>query len=509
MPAGSAITLRNSAEADIPTPGSGQITLFNDSDASNKPAYKDAAAAVHSLIGAPGADAPALTYQDHGNTGASVTCNATTANVHRLVLNAATVTFTFAGAPASGTPGLLRLRCIQDGTGGRLASWPGSVVWVAGVAPTLSTAAGAVDIIDFETDDGGTTWYGIVQGQRGAAGSAGTNGTAGGGVSIPYTFSTTTTDSDPGNGNLRLSNATQTSATVIRTDLLSSDGTDWSAILATLADSTNTIKGHIRLFKTSDPTKWLVFSVSSLASPSGYKNITVVNVAGSASSPFANSDAITLEFTRAGDVGASGTASVGTDPIWDAAGDLAVGTGADTAAKLTKGADGTKLTMVGGAVVWKGVVSCKAYHNTTQSISAGATASLALNSEDWDYATAVMHDTSTNNERLTVPYTGLYRLHAHVHTPDQSLNPGGAQIAAWLRLNGTSTLRGSSGGLSSTATGSGMRLEGNEIHISGEWLLTAGDYVDIQLYSQIAATVGHANAELQTTFSAVYLGPSA
>lgn len=33
--------------------------------------------------------------------------------------------------------------------------------------------------------------------------------------------------------------------------------------------------------------------------------------------------------------------SVATDVIWDAAGDLAVGTGADTAAKLTKGAAGT------------------------------------------------------------------------------------------------------------------------------------------------------------------------
>lgn len=33
--------------------------------------------------------------------------------------------------------------------------------------------------------------------------------------------------------------------------------------------------------------------------------------------------------------------SVATDAIWDAAGDLAVGTGADTAAKLTKGAAGT------------------------------------------------------------------------------------------------------------------------------------------------------------------------
>jgi len=48
--------------------------------------------------------------------------------------------------------------------------------------------------------------------------------------------------------------------------------------------------------------------------------------------------------------GAAG--SVATDAIWDAAGDLAVGSGANTATALTKGSDGEVLTMVGGAVDW-------------------------------------------------------------------------------------------------------------------------------------------------------------
>lgn len=43
--------------------------------------------------------------------------------------------------------------------------------------------------------------------------------------------------------------------------------------------------------------------------------------------------------------GSSATGNVATDPIWDAAGDLAVGTGADTAAKLTKGSDNTLLVI--------------------------------------------------------------------------------------------------------------------------------------------------------------------
>lgn len=44
--------------------------------------------------------------------------------------------------------------------------------------------------------------------------------------------------------------------------------------------------------------------------------------------------------------------SVATDAIWDAAGDLAVGSGANTAAKLTIGAVGGHLSRINGAVAW-------------------------------------------------------------------------------------------------------------------------------------------------------------
>lgn len=43
---------------------------------------------------------------------------------------------------------------------------------------------------------------------------------------------------------------------------------------------------------------------------------------------------------------------VATDAIWDAAGDLAVGSGANAAARLAKGTDGQVLGVVGGAVQW-------------------------------------------------------------------------------------------------------------------------------------------------------------
>ena len=132
---------------------------------------------------------------------------------------------------------------------------------------------------------------------------------AGVAFSIPYNFSTTTTDSDPGAGTLRLDNATQNTATTIRVDLLGSDTTTWTGVLDTFDDSTSTIKGQIRLVKASDASKWLAFNVTALASPSGYKNITVANVASSAASPFTNGDALLLSFTRTGDLGQAATLS--------------------------------------------------------------------------------------------------------------------------------------------------------------------------------------------------------
>jgi Protein of unknown function (DUF2793) len=150
----------------------------------------------------------------------------------------------------------------------------------------------------------GTNWMNALRGKTG------------GGISVQYVFSTTTADADPGNGTLRLNQATQNTATVIRADLADVNGTDWTAALASLADSSSTVKGHIRLFSVSDPSKWLLFTVSAVASPSGYKNITVAIVSSSAASPFANGDAIVLSFSRTGDAGANGT-SGGSNSVCD------------------------------------------------------------------------------------------------------------------------------------------------------------------------------------------------
>ena len=68
-----------------------------------------------------------------------------------------TTTFTFDNAPASRMVGFV-LELTNGGSA--TVSWPASVRWPGGTAPTL-TASG-VDVLTFVSDDGGTTWRGFV-----------------------------------------------------------------------------------------------------------------------------------------------------------------------------------------------------------------------------------------------------------------------------------------------------------------------------------------------------------
>jgi hypothetical protein len=85
----------------------------------------------------------------------------TTAGISDITLTAScTLTFPTAVASQSFT---LVLR--QGGSGSYTITWPVSIVkWGSGVAPTLTTTVGAVDILGFFCADG-TNWFGFVSGQ--------------------------------------------------------------------------------------------------------------------------------------------------------------------------------------------------------------------------------------------------------------------------------------------------------------------------------------------------------
>jgi hypothetical protein len=71
-----------------------------------------------------------------------------------------TFTFTSGTGLTSGTAYSFTLYLSQDATGGRVTTWPGSVTWVGGTIPTLVTTASALNVLVFESLNGGTTWYG-------------------------------------------------------------------------------------------------------------------------------------------------------------------------------------------------------------------------------------------------------------------------------------------------------------------------------------------------------------
>jgi len=130
---------------------------------------------------------------------------------------------------------------------------------------------------------------------------------AGGAYALPYKFSSTTTDSDPGNGWLRLSSAVQNTSGVIRLDLTGLDNIDYTALIDTFDLSTSGIKGSIRLTKVGDVGKFIVFNVVSRATVAGYRNITVSPVVWSSANPFVDGDTVILHFQRAGDLGGAGS----------------------------------------------------------------------------------------------------------------------------------------------------------------------------------------------------------
>lgn len=94
---------------------------------------------------------------------ATINCEAGNVFSHTLSEN---TTYTFSNPPSSGTAYGFSLKIIQDASAsGYTATWPTSVDWPDGTAPTFTSTASAVDQLVFYTHDGGTTWYGFIAGQ--------------------------------------------------------------------------------------------------------------------------------------------------------------------------------------------------------------------------------------------------------------------------------------------------------------------------------------------------------
>src|SRR2546422_5973902 len=59
-------------------------------------------------------------------------------------------------------------------------------------------------------------------------------------------------------------------------------------------------KGQLRLSNANDATKWLTFDLTSRTTHTGYREFALTNTGSSSANPFADGDALLLEFTRTG-----------------------------------------------------------------------------------------------------------------------------------------------------------------------------------------------------------------
>lgn len=70
-------------------------------------------------------------------------------------------TITLSGA-INGTASPITAILMQDATGGRTVTWPGSVVWEGGSPPVINSNANESTVVTVFTVDGGTSWIGFV-----------------------------------------------------------------------------------------------------------------------------------------------------------------------------------------------------------------------------------------------------------------------------------------------------------------------------------------------------------
>ena len=126
-----------------------------------------------------------------------------------------------------------------------------------------------------------------------------------GGDSAQFTYSTTTTDSDPGSGIIRFNNTTFGSATIAYVDDLEANGTDVSAWVQSFDDVTgnDTNRGRIRVTKSNALDVWHVWKISgAVTDASGYTKLALTYIDGAGA--LADEDKVFLSFSASGEDGA-------------------------------------------------------------------------------------------------------------------------------------------------------------------------------------------------------------
>ncbi len=126
------------------------------------------------------------------------------------------------------------------------------------------------------------------------------------------------------------------------------------------------------------------------------------------------------------------------------------------------------LTIKDASVKSSTPIAARVHHNANQSISNVTFTALAFSSERYD--TDAIHDTSTNNSRLTCKTAGKYSIQAVVNFDN---NATGVRVVTIL-LNGTTTI--------AVESRNAVNGTNTSITISTDYDLAVNDYVEVQAY---------------------------
>lgn len=143
-------------------------------------------------------------------------------------------------------------------------------------------------------------------------------------AAFAFTFSNSTTNADPGDGLIRLNNATPSSATAIYVDLQDTHGSVITAWLDAIAAG-----GHVRLYRLDAPTNFAEYTVTSVTVVAGYRTITVTYVAGAGT--FDGTTGNTgFSYTSGGTTGLTGSSATSFKHTYDSASIVDADPGAGT-----------------------------------------------------------------------------------------------------------------------------------------------------------------------------------
>ncbi len=166
--------------------------------------------------------------------------------------------------------------------------------------------------------------FGLVTGNTGATGSTGSTGAAGSNAGLALTFSTSTSDADPGGGKLAFNNGTISSADTIFIDDNDDNGVDISTFVQSWDDASNaTARGIILITKEGTASTYAMFKVTgAVTNASGYSKVAVTHVVSNGT--FSNTDGITVQFSYSGNDGSGSLTNVVDDTTPELGGDLDV-----------------------------------------------------------------------------------------------------------------------------------------------------------------------------------------